>query len=438
MSLHRFLKPFATGAAAALLATGLLSACSTSDYLHVTSPSRIPAASLEDPSSAALLVNGAVADFECAYGAYVVATGLIGDELDDATQTAARYPYDQRTMLSSSTTYQSAACDGLGVYSPMQTARVSSDNIRRLLNGWTDTQVQNRQTLIATAAAYEAYTELLSGEGSCSTVFSTFNPDGSVAYGTEITPTQAFDSAITRFSEAITAAQAAGSGAQNILDMAYDGRARAELDKGDYADARKDAALVPPTFVLNMTASAISSRRYNRVWADNGPSGAAYNEASSVGDSDRTLNDPRVPVIHPANVPNSTTGVPIWIQTKYPTAASPIPIASGIEAQLIIAEADLAGAGDPSEALSIVNASRTAGGETALAGGTTASDLKSALIEERRRALFLQGNRLYDIIRFQLPLDPPAGAKFPGGGTYGSQVCMPLPDVERFNNPNLK
>ena len=23
-------------------------------------------------------------------------------------------------------------------------------------------------------------------------------------------------------------------------------------------------------------------------------------------------------------------------------------------------------------------------------------------------------------------------------GTYGSQLCMPLPDVEAFNNPNLK
>jgi hypothetical protein len=42
------------------------------------------------------------------------------------------------------------------------------------------------------------------------------------------------------------------------------------------------------------------------------------------------------------------------------------------------------------------------------------------------------------MIRFQVPLSPAAGAKFPGGGTYGSQLCMPLPDVESFNNPNLK
>ena len=427
----KYLRLVAAGALA-IAAGGVMTACKTSDYLDVTSPSRIPAGSLEDPANASLLVNGAVADFECAYGGYVAATGLIGDELDDATQTAARFPYDQRVLISSSSTYQSASCTSLGVYSPMQTARVSADNVRRLLNGWTDAQVPGRQMLIATAAAYEGYAELLLGEGSCATVFSSFNPDGTVVYGNSITPAQAFDSAITRFTEAIAAAQAAGTGAQDLLNMAYVGRARAKLDKGDAAGARADAILVPPTFVMNMTASTISSRRYNRVWADNGPSGSTYNQASSVGASYRTLNDPRVPVIHP-NVPNSTTGVPIWVQTKYPTGATPIPIASGVEAQLIVAEADITS--NPTEAATILSASRAAGGEPVLPAG---ADLKSALIEERRRALFLQGTRLYDMIRFQVPLDPAPGAKFPGGGTYGSQLCMPLPDVERFNNPNLK
>lgn len=435
MTHMKFLKPFATGAGAMLAAILLLASCKTSDYLNVTSPSRIPASNLQDPSSAALLVNGAVADFECAFGSYVVAGGLIGQELDDATQTAARFPYDQRTLISSSSTYQSASCSGLGVYSPLQTARVSADNVRRLLIGWTDAQVQNRQTLLATATAYEAYAELLLGESQCQTVFSTFNNDGSVVYGTVITPQQAFDSAITRFSEAIGYAKSAGSGAQNILYTAYDGRARAEADKGDLAAARADAILVPADFVQNMTASAIDGRRYNRVWADNGQSGSSYNQASSVGSYYRNMNDPRVPVVHP-NVPNSTTGVPIWIQQKYTSAASPIPIASGVEAQLIVAEADLTT--NPGEALAIINASRAKGNEPALAAGTTGADLKNALIEERRRALFLQSQHLYDLIRFQIPLDPAAGAKFPGGGTYGSQLCMPLPDVERFNNPNLK
>jgi hypothetical protein len=373
MKIHikRFLKPFGTGAVVSLLLIGLLASCKTSDYLDVTSPSRIPAANLEDPSNAALLVNGAVADFECAFGSYVVASALIGDELGDATQTAARFPYDQRTLVSSSTTYQSSDCTGLGTYSPLQTARVSADNVRILLNGWTDAQVANRQTLLATAAAYEGYAELLLGEGFCATAFSSFNSDGSVNYGTQITPSAAFDSAITRFSEAITAATAAGSGAASILNMAYVGRARAKLDKGDLTGARADAVLVPATFVLNMTASAISSRRNNRIWADNGQSGSSFNTASSVEVPYRTLNDPRVPVIHPAGVPNSTTGVVIYVQTKYTSAAASTPIASGVEAQLIVAEADIAS--NPTEALTIINTSRTAGTEATLPAGTSAA-----------------------------------------------------------------
>ncbi len=436
MPLIKYLKSFSMGAATGLLLVGLLASCKTSDYLDVTSPSRIPAASLEDPSNASLLVNGAVADFECSFGSYVVASALIGDELGDATQTAARFPYDQRTLVSSSTTYQSSDCVGIGTYSPLQTARVSADNVRILLLNWTDAQVPNRQALLATAAAYEGYAELLMGEGFCATAFSSFNTDGSVNYGSSITPSQAFDSAITRFSDAITAATAAGSGSANILNMAYDGRARAKLDKGDLAGARADAVLVPPTFVLNMTASAISSRRNNRIWADNGQSGSSFNTASSVEVPYRTLNDPRVPVIHPAGVPNSTTGVPIYVQTKYTSAAANTPIASGVEAQLIVAEADIAS--NPTEALAIINTSRTAGGESTLPAGTSAADLKTALIGERMRALFLQGTRLFDIMRYQLPLNPAAGTSFPGGGTYGSQICMPLPDVERFNNPLLK
>lgn len=440
MTHHRFVRTAAGAASALLFALGFLSACSTSDYLKVTSPTRIPASSLEDPANAALLVNGAVADFECAFGSYVVAGGLIGQELEDATLTADRYPYDQRRLLSSSPRYSTQSCTGLGTYSPLQTARVSADNARRLLTGWTDAQVANRQQLLAKAAAYEAYAQLLLGEGFCSTAFSTFNADGTINYGTEIQPAAAFDSAITHFGEAIGAAQAALSAnagdtaATSVLNMAYDGRARAELDKGDLASARADAAKVPAGFVFNMTASAISSRRNNRVWSDNGVVGTSYNSGSTIEAFYRTLNDPRVPVTK-ANAPDNQNGVQIWVQTKYGSASAPITIASYKEAQLIIAEADIAT--NAANAESIINASRAQGNEAALAPGADAATLKAALIEERRRALFLEGQHLYDLIRFGIPLSPAAGATYPGGGTYGSQLCMPLPDVETFNNPKL-
>ena len=41
--------------------------------------------------------------------------------------------------------------------------------------------------------------------------------------------------------------------------------------------------------------------------------------------------------------------------------------------------------------------------------------------------------------RFNVPFNPAVGVAFPNkGGTYGNTRCLPLPDVERFNNPNIK
>jgi hypothetical protein len=63
--------------------------------------------------------------------------------------------------------------------------------------------------------------------------------------------------------------------------------------------------------------------------------------------------------------------------------------------------------------------------------------VKAQIPDERRRELFLESHRLYDTIRFNLPLIPAAGAPFHAGGNYGNQKCLPLPDIERINNPNL-
>jgi hypothetical protein len=72
------------------------------------------------------------------------------------------------------------------------------------------------------------------------------------------------------------------------------------------------------------------------------------------------------------------------------------------------------------------------------AGSKTAAEVRADIIEERRRELFLEGHRLGDIRRYQLPLNPAVGAAYAaGGGTYGTQTCFPLPDVERINNPNI-
>jgi hypothetical protein len=114
-------------------------------------------------------------------------------------------------------------------------------------------------------------------------------------------------------------------------------------------------------------------------------------------------------------------------------------IASYAEAQLIIAE-NAASLGDLPGAVTAINnaRARTAGVPPyVLPAGATAADVKTQIIEERRREFFVEGHRLGDLRRYGLTFLPAAGAPYQYGGVYGTQTCFPLPDVERINNPNI-
>ena len=74
----------------------------------------------------------------------------------------------------------------------------------------------------------------------------------------------------------------------------------------------------------------------------------------------------------------------------------------------------------------------------ALLTAAEAAAFTTTLFEERRRELWLQGNRWFDLRRGNLPLTPAAGATYPKGGVYGDQRCWPLPDAERLANPNFR
>ncbi len=395
--------------------------------LEVEGSSRIPAGNVESPANAQLLVDGAVADFECAFASYVIQSATVGEEFIYAQQTADRVPADRRNVLTTDTRYATNSCEGLGIYGPIQIARASSENVLGYLKGWTDAEVPvNRTRLISIAAAYAGYTYVLLGEGFCTLSFSRINPDRSIQYGGEVTRDSTFKIAVNKFTEAIAAAQATNT--TDILRMAYLGRARAKLNLGDYAGAKADAQQVPAGYVKNATYSGTVGRRNNLVFNDN----AITNRSSSIGEPYRSMTgDPRVPVTATTTV--SATGILHFYQTKYTSVSAPIAIGSYQEAQLIIAEADIR-SGSLATALPILNAERARGSQGAFTGTTLAQYL-AELIDQRRRELFLDGHHLGDIIRFNIAVQPPAGTPYHFGGTYGTQYCFPLPAAERQNNP---
>lgn len=425
----------------ALLSLVAVVACSELG-LEQRNPGSILARDVYKPENAQLLVTGAIGDFECAFHRYVVAQALLGDELVNAFANTSNFDYDRRTMAPGHP-YGTGSCTSSqipGLYTPLSVARGSADTILARLNGWTDADLPstlNRTQLIGKAAAYAGYSILLLGESMCS---------AAINLGPELSKTELWQEAKSRFDAAITAATSANDA--TTLNLARVGRARTLLNLGQLAAAGTDAALVPAGFVVNAIANASGAVRVqNQVFVHTQVSNFSSVDPSYVGLTFGGVADPRVSVT--VTTTKGSDGVTFMRRVnKYADRGASIPIARYNEARLILAEADVA-AGDLPGAIGIINALHTAAGIPQYNGaGQTAAQVQAQVIEERRRELFMEGQRLGDMNRYQLTRLPADGATFPNGGTYQSQACpganaagypfgFPLPDVERNNNPNI-
>jgi hypothetical protein len=417
--------------AASAAVTILVGACGDIFSLDQQNPGQLSTETLFVPANAQLLTNGAISDFECAFGKYVVANGLLADELITAIAQTVNYDYERRTLATSSPvgTNACATVQQPGVFTPLSTARGSADTALARLEGWTDAEVPNRQRLIGQLAAYAGYSLVLLGEGMCS---------AAINVGPEMTPAQLFAESVLRFDKAVTAATAAND--QTTLSFARLGRARALLNTpGSLAAAETDAATILPGFAVNTSPDAVNPRRQNFVFVHAG----GLNSHSSVDPTFRNvmlgaIPDPRVLVTNTGRA-GTAPGTVVWTANKHAALTTPMPIADYAYAQLIVAEARVAANDLPGAEAAINNARNTRAGMPQYSiAGQTATLVRDTVIEERRRELFLEGHRLGDIRRYNLPLSPAIGAAYAaGGGVYGDQSCFALPDVERINNPNI-
>ena len=126
-----------------------------------------------------------------------------------------------------------------------------------------------------------------------------------------------------------------------------------------------------------------------------------------------------------------------FIQQKYPGYASPIRLASGIEAQYIAAEAS----GNTATQLALIAAQRAANNQPAYAGATDAASVLMELYDQRAREFWLEGRRISDMQRNLAATNylPVAGAPYikPGYPSVGNQVCWVLPYAETSTNLNF-
>lgn len=420
------------------------------ELLDVSAPSRVGFETLTLPANAALLVRSARVAFECAFASYVVAGGLVGNELEDSQLAAALWPYDRRSSNPAGDQYATGTCDGgnvsgHGVYQPLQTATFMGDTAIAILEGFSDSDVANRAELIATAAAYAGYSTLLLGEAMC---------EAPLHGGASLTSNELFAEAETRFNRALQ-----GSPSAAIRDLATLGRARARLNQGNTAGAQTDAQAIPAGFLYNATFASTGTRESNRVersnnfsrWVSVHPLFQRLTvEADGTHSRAGATPDPRVPTTNTNAVAQDQTTI-LWTQGKYTVRDQPISVARHTEAQLIIAETQLG-----QTAVDIINTLHAAAGLPAWTPNNVSNDVEvlGHVIDERFRELYLESHHYYSLRRYHavaqargvapgqlnpnLPYTPAAGSTFKHGGVYGDQPCLPLPDAERLNNPNIR
>ncbi len=449
-------------ACAAMIATGLgAAACNTDDLVDLQDPDLITLPTVEDTANAGTVRNGALFEFARAIAGpaannetpgVVGIGGLLADELWYSSTFDTMKEIDGRSMQDTNSAVDS-------VYYRLHRARNMADEAEKLLAAASSDHPDRAQM-----KALSGYTFVFFAEDWCSHIPFSHAPLGQdIAYEPPIDRAAMLDSAAVRFQAAMDLGTAAG--ATDFVDLARLGMARVRQDQGDLAGAAALAQQIPADWAYEVEFSPNTSSQNNGIYYNiNGEhrssaaSGDGVNglvffnrgtgtvSVSAPQPDPENVVDPRVQV-DSAGVGGGTT-VPLYSQYKYPGYGSNVPLATAVEAQLIIAEANLSGGGTAGSSvagnwLAVLNGLRSGMDLPALSDPGNARDRVLMLYRERAFWLWLTGHRLGDLRRL-LTISPYQGMftadeLFPIGTTIfnaaiGDDVAFPVPFAER-NNP---
>jgi starch-binding outer membrane protein, SusD/RagB family len=214
------------------------------------------------------------------------------------------------------------------------------------------------------------------------------------------------------------------------------------LDLDSFPQAAAAVALVPTDFVYATEHAESPARLQNAIWSyTNGYLWSVADSEGVAGLPYRSAADPRIPYTD-----FEETGLdlitPQFSLDKYPDASAPVPVADGIEARLIEAEAELA-LQDRAGMTTILNVLRLFFADLGLgnlATPGTQDEAEDLLFLERAFWLYATGHRLGDMRRLMRLYGRTEDTVFPTGayhkgGSYGTDVNLPIP-IEEENNPN--
>jgi starch-binding outer membrane protein, SusD/RagB family len=429
-------RTLAAGFAAVLLTTGC-------GLLDTQQPNIIDPGTLNSPAAAQSLRNGALADFAFVkdgdgsqfIDGLILVAGLLSDEFIHSTTPPSEQEIDQRTTA----TINPSLSD---VYRNLHKARAGAElAAEALLQFPADTTAGSETPDVAEMQSIAGFTYLYFGEDFCSGVpFSKVRGD-TLTFGQPETTPEIFATALAKFDSALAQPGLANDDG-TITNLATVGRARALLDLDRFAEAADAASAVPTEFVYNTEHSASPLKLQNAIWSYT--NSGLWSVSDLEGDTGlpyRSANDPRVPYTDTEDVGLDLI-TPQFNLDKYPDATAPVPVADGIEARLIEAEAQLQ-ADDLSGMRATLNDLRQNAISPALSNLPTPANHDAAvdqLFSERGFWLYATGHRLGDMRRLIRVYGRDSETVFPTGayhknGTYGPDVNLPIP-IEELNNSN--
>lgn len=423
--------------AVALLVATSVAACNSEKILDVEDVDVATPESLEGVPALAVVHAGAIGDFQVAYSGSSGAEGqvqmsaLFTDEYIHAETFPTRLEVDMRSIAEENATMTTIMRD-------IQRARASADFASGKFEAQAPADVRRAETV-----ALAGFAITIMGENYCSGVpISKLTDAGDIVYGAPRTTAQLWDDAIAKFDTAIGLATARGTAGTAALNLARVGKGRALLNKGEHAAAATAVAGVPTNFVYQIFHSANTGRQNNGVWIFQRISSrfSAADREGINGLPFRSEGDGRTPQVAAGVGFDGST--PMFYQNKYPLRESPVPLATGIEARLIEAEAAHRAGNVGAYALAL-DAARSQGGVTTpIVPAATADARVTQLFRERAFSLWFTSHRLGDMRRLIRQYGRTADQVFPTGpyfkgGQYGSDVNFIIP-LDEKNNPSFQ
>ena len=455
-----------TGVAATLGLALALGACS--DLLDVTLPAQLTDDVLVSPVGAGVQINTIIAAFE-------------GQMSDFNWVLSGHEDANEIYLMSPSASSGTTRVEGTaGQFNGFSVARKFARDLHEKLDKeWTVQQVPQRQQYLAITSLYEGAVFNWMASSLC---------EGTVDGGPLLTQKQMHAEAERLLTRAITEIGTSDFAlpygvSSSALTMAYGLRAQRRWMDGDKAGAKADAERVPARFNAFITREATDVRRNLPYYAG---TASGFAELKGVNDWWKGPQQPANPVTGrtwPVVIPFTgytelgilpdgrairDDGLPIrraglyrtagedqavadsrvrfrvgqvqgkgsgYINAKWASEGDDVPLVNWKEMVLIRAEVE-----GGQRAIDLVNELRVADNlpRVTYASPNNAPQIKYMIIEERRRALFLEGRFYYTKLQnLDLLWFPRKSGTVPGGANYQGGVRFAMPDAEYLLNKNI-